>query len=69
MWDMSNAELMAIVLLNSIHDKAMMIKVQERIDDHGDWQQLRNLIILLDRANAMSSDYLTPKSKNHSYSV
>ena len=42
----------------------MMVKVQERLSETDDWEVVRNHIITLDRANAMSKDFLNNPGRN-----
>ena len=55
---------MKVVLLNTIQTTAMMTKVQERLDDLMTWQDARNAIITLDRAKALTGDYMGSGSRN-----
>ena len=60
LWDIIPKQLMKIILLNIIQTKDMMTKVQERLKEGDNWEMVRNHIIMLDRANAMSNDYMNP---------
>ena len=50
-------EVLIICLLNTIQDKNLMIKVQEQMTEHMDWEQVRNTIIKMDRASNLLDSY------------
>ena len=55
---MNPEQLCKVILLNTVQTTEMMVKVQEKLREDDDWEVVRNHIITLDRANAMSKDYV-----------
>ena len=51
---MTLEETMVICMLNTIQDKNMMVKVQEHMKENMDWEDVRNIIVKLDRAAHIS---------------
>ena len=61
-WDVVPEQILKVILLNTIQTTEMMTKVQERLREDDNWEVVRNHIITLDRASAMSKDYMnTPR--------
>ena len=56
-FEMTPHEVIIICLLNTIQDKNLMIKVQEQMTEHMNWEQVRNTIIKMDRALHLSDSY------------
>ena len=54
---MTPEETLIICMLNMILDKSMMIKVQENITEDLPWNEVRNVIVKLDRAAHLSDVY------------
>ena len=51
MWDIRPDDVLIMCLLNTIQDKSTMIKAQEQLEDHMDWNTVWNNIIMKDRAS------------------
>ena len=57
-WNITPEQLCKVILLNAVQTNDLMVTVQERLDEKDDWEVVRNHIITLDRASAMSKDFL-----------
>ena len=55
--EMAPKEILVICMLNTIQDKNMMIKVQEHIMEYMPWEEVRNVIVKIDRAAHLSDVY------------
>merc|ERR1712089_70447 len=49
-FDITPQEVLIICLLNTIQEKAMLIKVQEQMTETSTWEEVRNIIIKIDNA-------------------
>ena len=56
-FEMTPNEVLISCLLNTIQDKNLMIKVQEQMTEHMDWEQMRNTIIKMDRTSHLLESY------------
>ena len=54
---MTPEETLEICMLNMIQDKNLMVKVQEHIRENMEWEEVRNIIVKLDRAAHLSDSY------------
>ena len=63
---MTPEQTLVICMLNTIQDKKMMIKVQEHITEDMPWEEVRNVIVKLDRAAHLSDIYC---QNNRKYAV
>ena len=54
---MTPEETLIICMLNTITDKALMVKVNENLTDGMSWMEVRNIIVKLDRAAHLSDVY------------
>ena len=54
---MTPEETLIICMLNTIQNKNMMIKVQEHITEDMLWEEVRKIIVKLDRAAHLSDVY------------
>ena len=54
---MTPNKVLIICLVNTIQDKNLMIKVQEQMTEHMDWEQVRNKMIKMDRALHLLKSY------------
>ena len=58
---MTPEETLIICMLNTITDKALMVKVNENLTDGMSWMEVRNIIVKLDRAAHLSDVYCQAK--------
>ena len=54
---MTPEETLIIVMLNTITSKELMVKVNENLRDDMRWEDVRNIIVKLDRAAHLSDQY------------
>ena len=54
---MTPEETLIIVMLNTITNKELMVKVNENLRDNMAWTGVRNIIVKLDRAAHLSDQY------------
>ena len=69
MFSISPNELLVIVLLLTIFDKNILVKVLEQLRPTHSWEDVKDAIITYDRVNAMSGDYMTTKTKQYGAAV
>ena len=69
MFEITPEDLMKIVLLHTIQDKSIMIKVLENMGPRDRWQEVRDSIIRIDRVNTMGGAYLSTQTKQTGASV
>merc|ERR1712112_769972 len=67
-WNISAEELCKVFLLDCIQTESTMVKVNEQLEETDDWETVRDYIITVDRAEALSKNYLNNPKQKHSYS-
>merc|ERR1712112_135203 len=68
-WKITPEELCKVFLLNSVQTENTMVKVNEQLEETDEWNQVGDYIITVDRAEALSKNYLNnPKNNKQSYS-
>ena len=68
-WKITPEQLCKVFLLNSIQTENTMVKVNEQLEETDEWTEVRDYIITVDRAEALSKNYLNnPKNNKQNYS-
>ena len=56
-FDITLNDILIVCLLKHYSGQNLMIKVQEQMIEHMDWEKVRNTIIRMDRASHLSDSY------------
>ena len=60
MFDINGNELLKVILLHTIQDKAVMCKVLETLPPRLTWQDVRDSILKIDSINNLGGAFMAP---------
>ena len=60
MFDINGNELLKVILLHTIQDKQVMVKVLETLQPRDTWADVRDSILKIDSINQLGGAYMAP---------